>query len=320
MNSEQKKDKILMKNYKKEVRVLLLFSGGLDSILAAKILAKEGIKVTPLCFKSCFFDEKLAQKGSKMLGLRLRILDVSKGCLEIVKKPRFGYGKGLNPCIDCHSLMLKKAKKEMKKEKFDILATGEVLGERPFSQNRTALNLIEKEAGLKGKILRPLSAKLLEKTVYEKRGLIEREKLFAFQGKNRKAQLNLARILKIENFPSPAGGCILTDSEYAKRLKDLMEKSDEFDDDDCELLKRGRIFWSGRKLILVGRNEKENAKLKNLKKNRDVILEPINFAGPTVLIRGFGVKIDGETVDKGEKLILRYSKKATQNYSISKSF
>jgi len=294
---------------KRGVNALLLLSGGLDSILAAKTLMSQKIKVTPLCFKSCFFDEKLAKKSAKTLDLKLKVCDITREHLKILRRPRFGYGKGLNPCIDCHLLMIKRAKEIMKKEKFDILATGEVLGERPFSQNKIAFKLIEKKVALENKILRPLSAKLLPETIYEKKGQVDREKLFAFQGKSRRPQIALSRKYKIKGFPTPAGGCALTDPEYVKKLKILFEKCPNFDANDCQILKRGRIFWKNKSLIVVGRNKDENELLEKMKKRQDIILEPENFPGPTVLIRGFRQKVKRETLEKAEKLLLKYSKR-----------
>jgi tRNA-specific 2-thiouridylase len=290
-------------------KALLLFSGGLDSILAAKILIKQGIKVSPVCFKSYFFGCDLAKKPAENLGLKLKIVDFSREHLKTVKMPKYGYGKGANPCIDCHLLMLKNAKRIMKTKKFDFIATGDVLGERPFSQNKKTLIKMEKEAGLESLILRPLSAKLLPETVAEEKGWVKREKSFDFQGKSRKPQLLLAKKFKIKKFPTPAGGCILTDLEFSKKLKELFKKIPECNGKDVQILKRGRVFWQNKFLIIVGRNEKENKELKKYKKRGGLILEPKNFPGPTVLIRGFGKKIKRGTVKRGTELLSNYSKK-----------
>lgn len=298
-------------------KALLLFSGGLDSILAAKILLKQKIKIVPICFQSYFFDCKLAEESAKKLRLKVRIVNFDKKHLKIVKSPEYGHGKGMNPCIDCHLLMLKEAKKIMEKENIDFIATGDVLGERPFSQNREALIKMEKEANLKKMILRPLSAKLLPKTIPEELGLIKRENLFDFKGKSRKPQIKLARELRVSEFPSPAGGCLLTDPQYSQKLKVLFKKVPDFNGKDCQVLKRGRIFWRDNFLIVVGRNEKENKELKKLKKKEDLILEPENFPGPTVLIRGFGKKVKKEVVKKGIELLINYSKKIPETLKIS---
>jgi len=293
-----------------KVKALVLFSGGLDSILACKILEKQKIEIVPIFFKSYFFGPETAQKSARENGLNLRVEDISKEHLEIVKKPKFGWGASMNPCLDCHILMLKKAKEIMEKEKFDFVATGEVLGERPFSQTRGALNIVERESSLKGYLLRPLSAKLLEPTIPEKKGLVRREKLFDIQGRSRKRQIELAKKFKIKWYPQPAGGCILTDLEFGKKLRDLLEKYPEFDGNDVETLKLGRHFWEGKVKIIIGRNHEENLKLETLKKKGDITIKMKNYPGPTALIRPYQAKISKEILEKTKELILRYSKKA----------
>ena len=167
---------------KNQLKCLFLFSGGLDSILGVKILRlQKNIKIVGLNFKSIFFSEKIAKEMAKKIKLPLKIVDISEKLIEIVKKPKYGYGKGMNPCLDCRILMLKEAKKILKKEKFDFVASGEVLGERPMTQNKFALNFVEKKSSLKGILLRPLSAKLLKETILEKKGLIKRKG----EGKNK---------------------------------------------------------------------------------------------------------------------------------------
>jgi len=271
----------------KKTKALVLLSGGLDSILAVKILEAQGVKIKGLGFKSYFFNEKLAKKAAKELNIPIKIIDLSKEHLNLVKKPKYGYGKGMNPCIDCHILMLKKAKNIMLKEKFDLVATGEVLGERPMSQNLKSLKLIEKKSGLKGYLLRPLSAKLLEPTIPEKKGLIERKKLLDISGRSRKRQLKLAKKFKIKSYPSPAGGCLLTDLEFSKKLKDLFEKYPRCQGNDIELLKLGRHFWQDKVKIIVGRNEEENKKIRKLAKRADVLIEMENYPGPLTLVRSY---------------------------------
>ncbi len=315
--------------HKTNPKALLLFSGGLDSILSAKILAKQGIKITPVCFKSYFFNCGQAQKSAEKLGLELKIIDFSKKHLGVVKNPKYGRGQGMNPCVDCHLLMVKEAQKIMEKEKHDIIATGEVLGERPFSQNIRALKLIEREACLEGRILRPLSAKLLPETIPEKNGTIKREEMFSIQGKSRKPQIALAGEFKIKNFPQPAGGCMLTNLEYARSLKELLEKVPGCRGSDCHILRKGRVFWRDKFLIMVGRNEKENKELKEAREAGDAVLEPKNFPGPSVLVRRFGKlrtrtlcsvwgkKNEKETMEEAKKFLMRYSKKIPKNPKIN---
>ncbi len=302
---------------KKKVKALVLLSGGLDSILAAELLKRQGIKVVGLSFKSYFFDSQKAEEAAKLLKIPLKVVDFSKEHLKLVKNPKFGYGKSLNPCIDCHILMLKKAKEILKKEKFDFVATGEVLFERPMSQNPKALKLVEKESSLKDLLLRPLSAKLLPKTIPEKKGLVDREKLLDICGRSRKIQLELAKKWKIKSFPTPAGGCLLTDLEFGKRLKALFKINPKANGNDIETLKVGRHFiFSGVKFI-IGRNEKENQKLKILARKGDLLIELKNYPGPTTLIRRYKKERKLEKIiEKGKKLTKFYSTKARNKRNV----
>ncbi len=293
---------------KKKTKALLLFSGGLDSILALKILEEQDIKVIPLYFESVFFSEKEILETARRLKLKLRKVDFSKKQFELVKNPRYGYGKNFNPCIDCRLLMLKKAKKIMKKENCDFIATGEVLGERPMSQNKNSLELVEKKSSLQGLLLRPLSAKLLPPTMAEKNKLVERNKLFDISGRGRFRQLALAKKYKLAGFPSPAGGCLLTDPAFSKRLGKLLEKKSDPALSDLKLLKLGRHFWQGNVLIVVGRNEEENRKIRKIASENDILTELKNITGPLTLIRG--KKISDETIKKAQKLTAHYSTRA----------
>jgi len=285
-------------------------------MLVAKVLSEQDIKVIPVCFESFFFNCSLAKKSALNLGLKLKVVDLSKEHLKTVKSPKHGQGKGINPCVDCHVLMIKKAREIMLKEKYDFLATGEVLSERPFSQNRTVFNLAEKELGLSGLILRPLSAQLLPETMPEQKKWVKREKLFGISGKSRKPQIALAKRFGIKDFPSPAGGCILTDVKYSLKLKELLKKKPGCDGLDCQILRKGRVFWQDEFLFVVGREEKDNKEILKLRKPQDVVLEPDNFAGPTVLVRGFGKKINKEIINKANDLLLKYSKKVPQNFQV----
>lgn len=298
-------------------KALVLFSGGMDSILAAEILNRQKIGVSLICFKSYFFDCDLAKELSG--DPRLKIFDFSKDHLKVVKSPECGRGKGMNPCMDCHLLMLKKAKEEMIKKEYDFIATGDVLSERPFSQNMPSLLRMDKEAGLAGKILRPLSAKLLPETEAEKRGFVKRDDLFGISGKSRKPQLKLAKEFKIKKVPNPAGGCILCDLNYSENLKKLFEKNPKADGKDCLALRRGRVLWKKNFLIIVGRDEKEDKKLVMLKKTGDMILTPHNFTGPTALIRSFGKRIREEEIKEAAGYLINYSKRLPKEIKISLS-
>lgn len=292
----------------KKTKALVLMSGGLDSILAAKLLTEQGIEIEGVVFVSNFFSSQSAKKAASQLCIKLREVDIGKEFLNTVKQPKHGHGVGLNPCIDCHALMLKKAKEIMENEGFGFVATGEVLNERPMSQNRQTLKIVEKEVGLEGYLLRPLSAKLLEPTIPENKGLVDREKLLSISGRSRKKQMELAKHFGIVDYPTPAGGCMLTQDGFVNRLKNLMGNKPNFNTDDVELVKIGRHFWLGDVQIVLGRNKEENEKLMQLKKEKDVIIEPDNFIGPSALIRG--ENISQQDIKKTKELIVQFSPKA----------
>ncbi len=291
---------------------LVVFSGGLDSILAVKVLQEQGIQVTGLSFGSYFFDSKEAEKTAKQLGIELITKDISEQQLETVKNPQYGHGSALNPCIDCHGLMFRVAGElvEFKDEngrKFDIIATGEVLGQRPFSQNSEALKKVERLAGID--ILRPLSAKLLPITTYEEQGLVDREKLLDISGKSRKRQLELVKKYGVKYFPSPAGGCRLTENEFGIKVKKLLDndgRDRKLDKIDFELLRIGRHHWiesnkdTGSKASKAGPLERNDSGVKgpafderivNIKHRNDAVLSPafneqVNKQNKTHIILG----------------------------------
>lgn len=284
-------------------KALLLYSQGLDSMLAKKILEKQDIEVDLVNFGSAFFKGKV---------------NITKEHLEIVKNPKYGRGQGMNPCRDCHLLMLKKAGEIMKKKGYDFIATGEVVSQRPFSQSKDNLLFLDKKLGLEGFILRPLSAKLLPETIAEKKGLVKREKLYDISGKSRKRQLELAKEFKIKDIPMPAGGCILTDKEYSKKLKKLLEIYPDFDENDAKILTKGRVFFDKKTLFVITRNEKEGIEIKDFFKKGDIILEPENFSGPLILIRSFTIREDYNImIKKGEDYLVKYSKKVPEDFKIS---
>ncbi len=298
-----------MKESKKaKVKALVLFSGGLDSILSVKLLEKQDIETAGIVFASYFFNAETAKQAAEKMGLPLETIDFSEEHLAIVKYPHYGYGKAINPCLDCHLLMLKKAKEYARKNKFDIIATGEVLGERPMSQKKRALEILEKKSGLEGNLLRPLSAKLLSPTNLEKRGLIKRDKLMDIHGKGRKRQLALAREMSIDFYPSPAGGCLLTDKQFGQRLREAFRRWPEASGSDIELIKLGRHFWADDNLLVVGRHQEENSRLKQVSQKGDLLIEPKDFAGPTIIIRA-KEKVLEESLKKARELMVKYAPK-----------
>ncbi len=273
-------------------KAIALISGGLDSLLAARVVMEQGVDVVGVAFVMPFASRNVrrfkeyVREAAADAGIPVRFVDISKEFLEVLKAPRHGYGANLNPCIDCKILMLSLAKKIMREEDAGFVITGEVLGERPMSQRRDALDVIRKRSSLEGLLLRPLSAGFLEETLPEKEGIIDREKLPGIKGRSRKVQLELAEKYNIRKFFAPAGGCLLTDPIFSRKLRDLMDK-DSLNDDDIALLKYGRHFRLGDGTkVVVGRNEKENEKLLHLKKESDVMLRLKEAPGPYVLVRG----------------------------------
>ncbi|MCK5061569.1 tRNA 4-thiouridine(8) synthase ThiI [Candidatus Parcubacteria bacterium] len=276
-----------------KTKALVLFSGGLDSILAVKMLQAQKIAVTAICFTSNFFNAELAKESARNLEIPILIKDISGAELKLVKNPPHGYGKHLNPCIDCHAMMIRLAGEIARKQGFDFVATGEVLGQRPFSQNKKALGKVKNLSGVE--VVRPLSAKLLDETEIEKNKILIRGLLGRIKGRSREEQIELARRYKLKNYPLPAGGCLLTDSEFSKRLIKLLGNYSDCDVNDVEIIKNGRVFWLKVKentlvLAVVGRNHKENEKLKKLAKKGDFIVELKEITGPSALVRFINLK------------------------------
>ncbi|MFA5500870.1 MAG: tRNA 4-thiouridine(8) synthase ThiI [Candidatus Omnitrophota bacterium] len=274
-------------------KAIVLLSGGLDSILAARLMLEQGIDViavnfsAKLCMCGCKkTGESPAQAAAKMLDIPLETIDITGDFIEIIKNPRYGHGSNMNPCIDCKIYMLKHAKGLMGKLGASFLVTGEVLGERPMSQRKDALNLIEKRADVKGILLRPLTAKNLDTTIPESEGVVDREKLLDIRGRSRKPQMALAEKFGIDSYPNPAGGCLLTDEGFSKRVKDAIAHG-EFDTENLAILSIGRHFrLSERTRLVVGRDQSENATLLLLAKNDDIILKLKDHQGPISILRG----------------------------------
>jgi tRNA U34 2-thiouridine synthase MnmA/TrmU len=285
------------------MKAVALLSGGLDSQLAIKIIKEQNIEVEAVNFITPFFGNEAAKKASQRLNIPLRTIDITFKHLDIVKNPKYGYGKYMNPCIDCHALMIKEAGRYMKEISASFLITGEVLGQRPKSQNKEALTLVERESGWEGFILRPLSAKLLPITIPEKEGWIDRERLFSFSGRSRKAQMELAKSLNISEYPSPAGGCKLTEEVFSRRLKDLFNEERDITIDEIHLLKVGRHFRLNKKIkLIVGRNKAENETILKLAGEDDILLTPSFHKGPITLLK------NGDTdILKAAMITARYS-------------
>lgn len=293
------------------MKVVALLSGGLDSSLVVKLIREKGIEVvavnfvTPFCLcdgrRGC---RKRAVAITEKLNIKLKIFNIAEEYLEIVKNPRYGYGKNLNPCIDCRILMFKKAKEFMNEIGASFIVTGEVLGQRPMSQNRKALKIIERESGLEGLIVRPLSAKLLPSSIPEKEGWIKRESLFDIVGRSRKKQFDLVKRFEISGYACPAGGCLLTDPIFSLRIRDLVS-SNMLNINNINLIKNGRYSRISNSFkLVVGRNQEENQRLISLAQKEDLIIEP-ESKGPTAIGRG---KIENKGIQIALKIVAYYCK------------
>ncbi len=286
------------------MRCLALLSGGLDSILAARVVMEQGVEVLGLCFVTPFFGPENARAAAATLGIRLIEHDFTEDYFAMMKNPRYGFGGNLNPCIDCHGLMLRTAHGLLARYQAFFLVTGEVLGERPMSQTRGGLNAVLKLSGDRDLVLRPLSARLLEPTRPEREGWVDREKLYDISGRGRKRQEELARRFGIKKYPQPAGGCLLTESRYSQRLKELMAH-EGLVRRDTELMGLGRHFRleGGAKLVL-GRNKSENQKLLAMADGDDAVIRPAEgIKGPVGILRG---RLTEEDLETAGRILARY--------------
>ena len=295
-------------------KALALLSGGLDSTLAVKVMLDQGIAVEALNFTSPFCTCTSKNAGCKSeavrvaqeFGIPIKVMNKGVDYLEIVRNPRHGYGKGMNPCVDCRIFLLKTAKEYMAESGADFVITGEVLGQRPMSQRRDTLRVIERESGLEGLLLRPLSAKHFQPTIPEEKGWVNREKLLAIQGRSRKEQMDLAAELDVKNYPCPAGGCLLTELSFVPKIRDVFDHADELNLRDFRLLKMGRHFRIGpRTKVLIGRNEAENEVLGHAVQAGEAAIRWIEGGSPVGVITG---RQDEELLVTAAKILLRYTK------------
>lgn len=294
-------------------KAVALYSGGLDSTLAIIAVLRQGVEVTAVTFLNHFgcdiSDRSSCSKNpfsaAEKFGFEVKLNHLSEKFIDIVKNPKFGHGKNMNPCMDCRILMLKEAKAFMEMTGAAFIITGEVLGQRPMSQRRDALNIIDREAGLRGLVLRPLSAKLLKPTLVEESGLVTRELLYDFGGRSRKPQMALAKEFGLTEYPAPAGGCLLTEPNYSYRLKELLGHDPNPSLLDLQLLRIGRHFrLSPECKVVVGRDMSENEALSKLADEKGIILRVIGHGSPLTLVRGTAGQ---DEVTTAASLCARYS-------------
>ncbi len=311
----------------KQRTALALFSGGLDSILAAKLVLSLDVRVVAIKFVTPFFDyellgdqEKYQQEVMEKYGIEVKLHDLSENYLDLLHNPSHGFGKNFNPCIDCKILMCRRIKEMMPEYDASFLISGEVLGQRPMSQRRDTLRVIERDSDNDGLLLRPLSAKLMSPTKAETEGWVDREKLLNFSGRGRSRQIKLAKQFGVTDFPAPAGGCILADPILSTRIEKIYKGESvvqvkEIRVNDVRLLLVGRQFelTQGAWLIL-GRNEKENIKIEALADKNDILLHMPDRPGPTALLRRAKQHVSpgdtgNEILQQAAGLVVRYGKK-----------
>jgi tRNA U34 2-thiouridine synthase MnmA/TrmU len=295
------------------VKAVALYSGGLDSTLAILTVLRQGIEVKAVTFLNHFgcdiSDKSSCSKdpfsAAEKFGFEVKLCHLSDKFIQIVKNPKFGHGKNMNPCMDCRILMLREAREFMDMIGAEFLITGEVLGQRPMSQRRDALDIIDRETGLKGRVLRPLCAKLMKPTVMEEKGIVNRDLLHDFSGRSRKPQMALAKEFGLTDYPAPAGGCLLTEPNYSFRLRELLDHDAEPSLEDLALLRLGRHFRMSESCkIIVGRNKEENEALAALDSGHGVSLRVESYASPIVLVRGRATE---EIIRAAASLCARYS-------------
>jgi tRNA U34 2-thiouridine synthase MnmA/TrmU len=293
----------------KKVHAIGLCSGGLDSRLAAKVIQEQGIDVTLISFETPFFSAAKAREAARQLALPLHVVPITDTYLEMLRDPPVGYGKYMNPCMDCHALMFHLAGELMREKDYDFLFSGEVLGQRPMSQTRSSLRYVEKHSGYDGYIVRPLSALRLPETIPERDGLVDRTRLLGITGRGRKEQMALAERFGITDYPAPAGGCLLTDKGYSRRLRDLFDHQETTSEAELQLLKHGRHFRfkSGVKVI-VGRTKEDNRSIERYHvASRSTLLRIIQKPGPIVLV---SAGADAASIRLAASICVGYSKVA----------
>ncbi len=292
------------------LKALSLFSGGLDSQLAVVLMKEQGVEVIGLHFTTPFFgDSHDINKAAQDLGIELLDMDISEDYIpKVLLNPVYGYGKNFNPCIDCHAYMLNTAGKLMEKLEASFMVTGEVVGQRPMSQNRSALNAVDKLSGFKGYVVRPLSGKLLGETIPEREGWIDREQLLDISGRGRTRQMELAQKYGLGDYPSPAGGCLLTESNFANRLRQMLQLVSEPSPLQMQILRLGRHFYlADGKLLVVGRNRSENERLADMVLDSDRLLKVADRPGPLAAIRCMKNGLNRNDLEYAASIVARYS-------------
>jgi len=299
----------------REYKCLALFSGGLDSILAVKHMEKLGYTVIPVFFETPFFEATSAVKAAKANGIELRVINVMPEYLEVLKNPRYGYGKNMNPCVDCHGFMFRKAAAMMQEYGADFLISGEVLGQRPKSQRKYSMNAVAKLSGVKDLLVRPLCQRFLADTLPIREGWVDEAELLDIQGRGRYRQLELAREYGVIEFQNPAGGCKLTDIKYSRKLKDLLVH-DQINDKSIKFLNYGRHFrLNDNTRLVVGRDMAENEHL-SLLTTDEIVVKAVDYHGPLGIICK-DERVTENEIEMAARIVLRYNNKVESEADVA---
>lgn len=303
------------------MKAIALFSGGLDSTLAMKLIIDQGIDVVAVNISTGFGSTKDRREHMESMcaqvGAEFKIIDIENEYLQdVLFSPKHGYGKNFNPCIDCHAKMFSVAKRIMQEEGASFLISGEVLGQRPMSQNKDALQTVLQDGDVEGLLLRPMSAKVLKETTPEEKGWVDREKLEGITGRSRDRQLELAKEIGLEDFESPGGGCLLTDENFGKKMFDYIAHENDFEVKDIPVMKFGRhLRLPGGAKLVVGRNKEENEYLQDIQNDKYYHLKTVGIPGPHGLLSKNASEEDKKL---STNIMLTYTKaKPEDNYSIS---
>lgn len=298
------------------VRAVGLLSGGLDSALAARLLLDQGVEVIGLHLESPTACRSDVHEVARELGIRLEVRSKGDEFVRLLRHPRFGYGKNMNPCADCRTFMFRLGQPYLETFDAQFLFTGEVVGQRPMSQTRERIELIDRASGLEGWVLRPLSARILPETEPEKRGWVDRERLLGLYGRGRQEQLALADRYGLRHHQSPGGGCLLTDARFSRKLRDHLAHTGDHDNrlNDLALLRLGRHFRVSDELkVILGRNAAENAHLADFENDERWMVEPQALKGPSALVCGPRTEA---SLAHAVALILRHSSGATRDHMV----
>jgi tRNA-uridine 2-sulfurtransferase len=299
----------------KKYKCFALFSGGLDSMLAVLHMHKLGYEVIPIFFETPFFTAKNAVKAAESIGFELMVHDLTELHLEMLKNPRYGFGKNMNPCIDCHGLMFREAGRLMKEHNVDFMISGEVMGQRPMSQRKDAMNAVGKLSEVKDLLVRPLSQKLLADTLPIREGWVKKEEMLDIQGRGRHRQMALAKEFGVDEYQTPGGGCLLTDIGYSRKLKDLMQH-EMMDVKSLNFLKIGRHFRLNDEVkMIVGRNNDDNEALGKIATD-EIVFQTADFPGPLGVIQS-NRELSEEEIEFAASLILRYNSKIKESGEVN---